>query len=52
MQKNIPFVEEPLTDELIERFKADGHMSAPVVVAGDQTWAGFRHSQLQALARR
>lgn len=31
-----------LTEALLTRFKDEGHMQAPVVVAGPVTWAGFR----------
>lgn len=31
-----------LTEALLTRFKDEGHMQAPVVVAGSVTWAGFR----------
>ena len=30
--------------------KSLGHMSAPVVIAGDENWAGFRPDKIAALA--
>lgn len=33
-----------------EACKALGYMSAPVVVAGDQHWSGFRPDRIKALA--
>lgn len=36
--------------ELTEQFKALGHMSAPIVVAGDRVWSGFRLEKIKSLA--
>ena len=36
----------------LEDFKALGHLSAPIVQAGDQTWSGFRFDKIQALAKK
>lgn len=30
--------------------KSLGHMSAPVVIAGEQNWAGFQPARIEALA--
>lgn len=38
--------------EMLEMFKEAGHLSAPIVQAGDQTWSGFRFDKIQALAKR
>lgn len=38
--------------EMLEQFKALGHLSAPIVQAGDQTWSGFRFDKIQALAKK
>ena len=52
LKKNdIPFEEESLTPELIEEFKVEGFMSAPVVKTDVETWAGFRISKLDALVK-
>lgn len=38
--------------EMIEYFKSQGHLGAPVVQAGpDNTWAGFRPDRIKALAK-
>lgn len=37
---------------LVEMFKEAGHLSAPIVQAGEQTWSGFRFEKIQALAKR
>ena len=36
----------------LEQVKALGYLQAPVVVAGEQSWAGFRPDQITALAKR
>ena len=36
----------------LERVRALGYLRAPVVVAGEQSWAGFRPDQINALAAR
>lgn len=36
-------------DEAYAKVKALGYQSAPVVVAGDQHWSGFRHDLIQTL---
>lgn len=35
--------------EVIERFKARGLMQAPVVITGDDEWAGFRPDKIAGL---
>jgi len=36
----------------LERVRALGHPQAPVVVAGDVSWSGFRPDQVNALANQ
>lgn len=36
--------------EAYELAKSLGHMSAPVVIAGDDNWGGFRPDRIQELA--
>lgn len=38
--------------EMLDQFKALGHLTAPIVQAGDQTWSGFRFDKIQALAKK
>lgn len=38
--------------ELADQFKEAGHTQAPIVMAGEQTWSGFRHSKITALIQR
>lgn len=38
--------------DALERVRALGYFQAPVVVAGEQSWAGFRPDQITALANR
>lgn len=36
----------------LEQVRALGYLQAPVVVAGDESWSGFRPDQITALAAR
>jgi glutaredoxin-like protein NrdH len=36
--------------EALERVRSLGYMQAPVVIAGEQHWAGFRPDMISALA--
>ncbi|TFF04390.1 glutaredoxin-like protein NrdH [Cellulosimicrobium funkei] len=36
--------------EALEFVRALGYLQAPVVVAGDESWSGFRPDQISALA--
>lgn len=38
--------------EMLEQFKELGHLSAPIVQAGESIWSGFRFDKIQALAKR
>lgn len=38
--------------EQAEIFKKSGYASAPIVVAGESTWSGFRLDRLDQLRRR
>lgn len=49
-QLGIPYVEVALTEESAARFKRFGHLSAPVVTAGEHSFSGYRPDLLQALA--
>lgn len=49
----VEFVEDSIMDPgNLAAAKAMGLMSAPVVVAGDDEWAGFQPDRIKALARR
>lgn len=53
LQKNkISYNEIDLSvdDSAMEMVKALGYASAPVVIAGEEHWAGFRPDKLSALA--
>ena len=39
-------------DDAVERVRALGFLQAPVVVAGEESWAGFRPDRITALAAR
>ena len=38
--------------DALERVRALGFLRAPVVVAGEESWAGFRPDRITALANR
>ena len=38
--------------DALERVRALGYLQAPVVVAGEESWSGFRPDQITALANR
>ena len=38
--------------DALEQVRALGYLQAPVVVAGDESWSGFRPDQITALANR
>lgn len=48
-KNNIPFETAPLTDDLIEQFKKEGIMQAPVVVTEGKTWGGFQPDLIKEL---
>jgi glutaredoxin-like protein NrdH len=49
--KGIDFQEFSLVEdrEALDRFKAAGYMSAPIVVTEHMTWAGFRPELIEKL---
>lgn len=52
-EKGIEFEVEDLTDEgNLAAAKALGHASAPVVVVGDESWAGYRPDLIDDVAKR
>ncbi len=38
--------------DALEQLRALGYLQAPVVVAGEESWSGFRPDQIAALANR
>lgn len=52
-REGIKFEVEDLMDPMnLAAVKALGHMSAPVVVAGGESWSGFRPDRIQELVKR
>ena len=53
LQRNeIPYneIDLSLNEDAMEMVKSLGYASAPVVVAGEEHWAGFRPDKLSSLA--
>lgn len=38
--------------EILEQFKGLGYTSAPIVLAGDMSWSGFRLDKIDRLAKK
>lgn len=52
-REGVSYVTESLHDDgNLEAAKALGHTSAPVVVVGEESWAGFQPERIKALAER
>lgn len=52
-RRGVLFVEEDLTEpNNLAAAKANGHMSAPVVVYGSQEWSGFRPDLIDQVANQ
>lgn len=52
-EKGIVFVLEDLTEQgNLAAAKALGHAQAPVVVVGEESWAGYRPDLIDQLAKR
>lgn len=51
-QKGITFDEVDLRQhpEIVEQFKEKGHLTAPIVTAGESVWSGFRFEKINDLA--
>lgn len=49
---NVDFKEVNMADDpvALEMVKALGYQSAPVVIAGNEHWSGFRMDRIKALA--
>ena len=45
----IRYAARPMTEDDAARFKAQGHMQAPVVVTEAETWAGYRPDKIIAI---
>lgn len=47
----IPYTEVELTEESAAKFRKFGHLSAPVVTAGEHSFSGYRPDLLEALTK-
>ena len=45
--ESVDLTEHP---ELLEKFKAEGHATAPIVTTDIKTWSGFRLGKIMSLA--
>lgn len=52
--KGVPYevVDMSVDAEALERVKALGYLAAPVIVAGDDHWSGFRPDRIKEIAQR
>ena len=48
-RRGVRFETRPMTEDDAARFKAQGHMQAPVVVTEAETWAGYRPDKIIAI---
>ena len=48
-KRGIRYAARPMTEDDVARFKAQGHMQAPVVVTEAETWAGYRPDKIIAI---
>ena len=48
-RRGIRYAARPMTEDDAARFKAQGHMQAPVVVTEAETWAGYRPDKIIAI---
>ncbi|UTX35919.1 NrdH-redoxin (plasmid) [Micrococcus luteus] len=48
-KRGIGYEVRPMTEDDAARFKAQGHMQAPVVVTEAETWAGYRPDKIIAI---
>lgn len=51
---DIPFNEVDLREnpDIAERFKEQGHLTAPIVTVGEKVWSGFRFERIKDLAKQ
>ena len=49
-KRDIPFEVKIMTDEDIEFYSSRGFSALPIVIAGDQTWSGYRPDKIKFLA--
>ena len=48
-KRGLGYEVRPMTEDDAARFKAQGHMQAPVVVTKAETWAGYRPDKIIAI---
>lgn len=44
-------ITDPANAEILENFKKQGHLQAPIVEADGETWSGFRVDKIRAFAK-
>ena len=44
-------LDDPANAETLETFKQAGHLQAPIVEAGGETWSGFRMDKIKEFAK-
>lgn len=48
-KRDLEYTEIEIDDETADSFREQGYQSLPIVVAHDETWAGFRPDKIKAI---
>ena len=48
-KRDLEYEEIEIDDETADSFREQGYQSLPIVVAHDETWAGFRPDKIKAI---
>lgn len=50
-KRGIPYEVRPMTEADADRFRAEGHQQAPIVVTEAETWSGYRPDKILTIPR-
>lgn len=48
-KRDLEYTEIEIDDETADSFREQGYQSLPIVVAHDETWAGFRPDKIKGI---
>ena len=48
-KRDLEYMEIEIDDETADSFREQGYQSLPIVVAHDETWAGFRPDKIKEI---